>query len=209
MLIKTLPVGHLETNCYIVTDENTLECAIIDPGAESNTILDYIEDNSLLPKAIFITHGHFDHTTALPIVREATGAPVYVHKNDTCAPGIHNMHRLVGDDSYNYWSDGDCVTVGGMTFTVMETPGHSPGSVVLRCGSALFTGDTLFRDSCGRTDLEGGDMGQILLSLLRIADLDGNFEVYPGHGDSSTLERERSFNYYIRYAREALQNNEA
>ena len=201
MLIKTLPVGHLETNCYVVTDENTLECVIIDPGAESNTILNYIEENNLKPKAIFITHGHFDHVMALSAVREATGAPVYVSKKDVCPPGLRSMHRLIEDDTFNYWTEGDSVTIGSMTFTVMETPGHSRGSVTIRCGDVLFTGDTLFRDSCGRTDLEGGDMGQILESLLRIAALEGDFEVYPGHGDSSTLERERRFNYYINYAR--------
>ena len=201
MLIKTLPVGHLETNCYVVTDENTLECVIIDPGAESNTILNYIEENNLKPKAIFITHGHFDHVMALSAVREATGAPVYVSKKDVCPPGLRSMHRLIEDDTFNYWTEGDSVTIGSMTFTVMETPGHSRGSVTIRCGDVLFTGDTLFRDSCGRTDLEGGDMGQILESLLRIAALEGDFEVYPGHGDSATLERERRFNYYINYAR--------
>jgi len=206
MLIKTLPVGHLETNCYVVTDENTLECAIIDPGAESNTILDYVESNNLKPKAIFITHGHFDHVTALSAVREATGAPVYVSKKDACPPGLSRLHRLVEDDSFNYWGEGDSVTVGSMTFTVMETPGHSPGSVTIRCGDVLFTGDTLFRDSCGRTDLEGGDMDQILASLLRLAALDGDFEVYPGHGDSSTLDRERRFNYFINYARMQKEN---
>lgn len=206
MLIKTLPVGHLETNCYVVTDENTLECVIIDPGAESNTILDYVEANNLKPKAIFITHGHFDHVTALSAVREATGAPVYVSRKDACPPGLARMHRLVEDDSFNYWREGDSVTVGSMTFTVMETPGHSPGSVTIRCGDVLFTGDTLFRDSCGRTDLEGGDMDQILASLLRLAALDGDFEVYPGHGDSSTLDRERRFNYFINYARMQKEN---
>lgn len=201
MLIKTLPVGHLDTNCYIVTNEETLECVVIDPGAESNTILDYLEDNRLSAKAIFITHGHFDHTTALPSVRESTGAPVYICKKDTCAPGLHNMHRLTADSSFNYWSEGDKISAAGMTFYIMETPGHSPGSVTIKCGDALFTGDTLFRGSCGRTDLDGGDMHQILDSLLRLAELPGDYEVYPGHGDSSTLSRERSFNYYINYAK--------
>lgn len=201
MLIKTLPVGHLDTNCYIVTNENTLECVVIDPGAESNTILDYLEDNKLTAKAIFITHGHFDHTTALPAVREGTGAPVYVCRKDTCAPGLHNMHRLTADDSFHYWSEGDEVSAAGMSFTVLETPGHSPGSVTIKCEDVLFTGDTLFRDSCGRTDLDGGDMAKILVSLLRLAALPGDYEVYPGHGDSTTLSRERSFNYYIGYAR--------
>ena len=93
---------------------------------------------------------------------------------------------------------------GGLTFTVLETPGHSPGSVTYRCEDALFTGDTLFRDSCGRTDLPGGDMETLMGSLLKLYDLPGDYEVYPGHMDSSTLARERAFNYYMRYANEQV-----
>jgi glyoxylase-like metal-dependent hydrolase (beta-lactamase superfamily II) len=98
------------------------------------------------------------------------------------------------------YKEGDVIRVGNLEFTVMETPGHSSGSVTLRCGDALFTGDTLFRDSCGRTDLGDGSMDVLLESLKRLAELDGDFEVYPGHADSSSLSRERSFNYYMRYA---------
>ena len=98
------------------------------------------------------------------------------------------------------YSEGDVMRVGSLEFRVMETPGHSPGSVTLICGDALFTGDTLFRDSCGRTDLPGGDMNTLQRSLRRLAELPGDYEVYPGHMDSTTLERERRFNYYMRYA---------
>ncbi|MEA4822426.1 MAG: MBL fold metallo-hydrolase, partial [Erysipelotrichales bacterium] len=98
------------------------------------------------------------------------------------------------------YSDGAIMHVGSLDFHVIQTPGHSPGSVTLRCGNALFTGDTLFRDSCGRTDLPGGDMDTLMLSLKKLALLPGDYEVYPGHMDSSTLERERRFNYYINCA---------
>lgn len=199
MLIKTLPVGQLETNCYIVTDEKTLQCAVIDPGADSNTILDYLEGAGLAVEAIFLTHGHFDHTTAAATVREATGAPIYIHKNDIAAPGGDNSHKYHADPDVKTYGEGDVFTIGGLTFTVMETPGHSFGSVTLRCEDALFTGDTLFRDSCGRTDL-GGDMQTLMRSLKRLYDLPGDYEVYPGHMDASTLTRERTFNYYMRYA---------
>ena len=200
MLIKTLPVGHLETNCYIVTDEETLKCAVIDPGADSNTILDYIESNNLTVEAIFLTHGHFDHTMALDAVMEATGAPAYMCKPDANIGGYNSSRRIADSDNVTWYSEGDVVGVGGLEFTVMETPGHSPGSVTLRCDSALFSGDTLFRDSCGRTDLGGGSMETLLESLRRLSKLDGDFEVYPGHAESTTLDRERSFNYYMRYA---------
>jgi len=196
MLIKTLPVGLLETNCYIVTDEESRKCVIIDPGAESNTILDYIESNKLAPEFIFLTHGHFDHHMALNAVRDVTGAPAYVHENDL---GRRDQHMIERDRNLNFYAEGDAFMIGGLEMTVIETPGHSSGSVTLICESALFTGDTLFRDSCGRTDL-GGDMEELLRSLKRLSDLDGDYEVYPGHAESTTLSRERSFNYYMRQA---------
>ena len=198
MLIKTLPVGHLETNCYIVTDENTKKCAIIDPGADANTILDYIESNKLTPAAIFLTHGHFDHHGALEALMDELKIPAYIHAQEITEND--NPYKLPDNGKLSRYKDGDVVSVGGLEFTVLETPGHSEGSVTLMCENALFTGDTLFRDSCGRTDLGGGSMDVLLVSLLRLSDLPGEFEVYPGHAEASTLSRERSHNYYIRYA---------
>ena len=201
MLIKTLPVGFLGTNCYVVTDENTRKCAIIDPGADSNTILDYIESNKLSAEVIFLTHGHFDHNLALEAVMESTGAPAYINQKDSFMSGKpNNPHNFEQNPDIHWFSEGDVMAVGGLEIVVMETPGHSPGSVTLMCESALFTGDTLFRDSCGRTDLDGGDMDTLLMSLRRLSALDGDYEVYPGHADASTLDRERRFNYYMRLA---------
>lgn len=199
MRIKTLPLGHLETNCYIVTDETTLECAAIDPGDESNTVMNYLEDHHLTLRAILLTHGHFDHTGAVNALLEETGAELYLHEKE--AADVSNEHyRFFAPDGAKYYREGDTVQVGTLTFTVMETPGHTPGSVTLLCGPALFTGDTLFKDSAGRTDLPGGDMETEMASLRRLAALEGNYEVYPGHMDGTTLERERSVNYYMRYA---------
>lgn len=204
MLIKTIHVGHLDTNCYVVTDEKTLHCAVIDPGADANVILDYIEDNKLHVDAILITHGHFDHILAVPSLHEATGAPVYINKNDTYSGSIRDNMKYPADENTKFYATGDTVTVSGLTFEVFETPGHSPGSVTLRCGEALFTGDTLFRDSCGRTDLGEGNMDTLLHSLKLLDSLDGDYEVYPGHMDSTTLDRERKFNYYMKYARQEV-----
>ena len=194
MLIKTLPVGMLDTNCYIVTDESTLKCAIIDPGADGNTILNYVESNNLIPEAVFITHGHFDHYMALDAVLEATDAPVYVHKADVGPQGQRDRHRVDGSFNLRNYSEGDVINVGNLKFTVLETPGHSPGSVTLKCEDALFTGDTLFRGDCGRTDLPGSCEETMLKSLRRLAQLNGNFEVYPGHEEATTLDNERAFN---------------
>jgi len=200
MLIKTLPVGMLGTNCYIVTDENTLKCAIIDPGGDSNIILDYVESNNLKPEAIFLTHGHFDHHMGLEEVMDSTGAPAYINRNDAVDGGMPDQYKLDDGGKLKWYSEGDVFAIGGLDFVILETPGHSPGSVTIKCENALFTGDTLFRDSCGRTDLGGGNMEILLTSLKRLSDLDGDFEVYPGHAESSTMERERKFNYYIKHA---------
>ncbi len=200
MLIKTLPVGQLETNCYVVTNEKTLECVVIDPGDESNTILDYLEDNRLRCVAVFLTHGHYDHVGAVEGVTEETGATVYMNREDD--------HSVRGDYHFpftlpaggRYYRDGDRLELAGLVFDVIGTPGHTPGGVTIRCENALFTGDTLFKGSCGRTDLPGGDTEEELASLKKLCLLPGEYEVYPGHMDPSTLERERMFNYYCRAA---------
>ena len=193
MLIKTLEVGHLGTNCYVVTDESSLLCAVIDPGDESGTILDYIEDNKLQCRAILLTHGHFDHVGAVKAVMEETGAALYMHKND-CGEWPNKFDAPEGT---HFYDEGDCVEVGALTFRVLFTPGHTEGGVTLMCADALFTGDTLFKDSCGRTDLPGGDMPTEAKSLRRLALLEGDFDVYPGHMEATTLDRERRFNRYV------------
>ena len=204
MLIKTLPVGQLETNCYVVTDENALVCAVIDPGDESNTILDYIEDNKLSCKAILITHAHFDHVSAVNAMLEATGAELYMCEKDLELAKTGASGRFTPPENTHFYKDGDEVKVAGLTFKVMETPGHTPGGVTLICGDALFPGDTHFRGSCGRTDLPGGDMRAELRSLKRIASLEGDYEVYPGHAESSMLSIEREHNPYVRHALEKM-----
>ena len=204
MLIKTLPVGQLETNCYVVTDENALVCAVIDPGDESNTILDYIEDNKLSCKAILITHAHFDHVSAVNAMLEAPGAELYMCEKALELAKTGASGRFTPPENTHFYKDGDEVKVAGLTFKVMETPGHTPGGVTLICGDALFTGDTLFRGSCGRTDLPGGDMRAELRSLKRIASLEGDYEVYPGHAESSMLSIEREHNPYVRHALEKM-----
>ena len=200
MLIKTIPVGFIEANCYIVSNEETLECVVIDPGDESNTILNYLEDNKLKCRAVLLTHGHYDHTGAALAVAGETGVPIYINEKDCAPKGSYDPMRFSLPEGGRFLSDGDVLELAGMKFEIMETPGHTPGGVTIRCGEALFTGDTLFKGSCGRVDFAGGDMEQELQSLKRICSLPGNYEVYPGHMDSTTLEQERCFNYYCRQA---------
>lgn len=202
MLIKTIPVGQLETNCYVVTEEASLLCAVIDPGDESSTILDYLESNKLKCTHIFITHGHFDHTMAVRAVQEATGAQVYMHEKDTNPTLEDASLRYSPPDGTIFYEEGDQIQVGNMVFYVMETPGHSEGSVCLVCEKekVIFSGDTLFKGSCGRTDFPGSDPAKMMASLGRLYHMPGNFEVYPGHMDATTLDVERVNNPYLSMA---------
>lgn len=201
MLIKTMPLGHLQANCYIVTDEATLECAVIDPGGESNTVLDYLEDNKLKCKYILLTHGHFDHTGAVEEVQRSTGATIAMNAKDAAKNALEMMYKYkVPPCGAEYLKDGDMISVGNLLFEVITTPGHSKGGLTFRCGDALFTGDTLFRDSCGRTDFPGCDGEEMMKSLKKLAELEGDFDVYPGHMEATTLERERRCNFFVQEA---------
>ena len=203
MLIKCFTVGSYETNCYIVSDEETLECAVIDPGADGSTILNYLEEARLVCRAILLTHGHFDHTGAVEALMEETGAPLYMHEADNGVTIGGDYYRFSAPEGTRFYKNGDILVLGSLSFTVLETPGHTPGSVTLLLSGtedgdrALFTGDTLFRDSCGRTDFPGGSTDEILRSLKRLAALPGDYEVYPGHMGATTLERERNVNLFM------------
>ena len=205
MTVYGMPLGMIEANCYIVADEGTKLCAVIDPGDESNCVMDYLERNHLRCKYIFITHGHFDHTMAANAVAEQTGAKICMHIADANADVGSAPYRFTPPEDTLWYKEGDELSVGNLTFKILETPGHSPGSVSILCEDSIFTGDTLFRDSCGRTDLPGGDMPTLLHSLKKICDLPGNLDVYPGHMDATTLDHERHYNYYVKYAYEVCQ----
>lgn len=181
--VQTLVVGMISTNCYIVYDTETREAAVIDPGAESGKILDAVREKNLAVKYIFLTHGHFDHVTALEKVRNATGAPAVIHEDESVKAGDLTFAR-----------DGGTFSLGAYTADVLHTPGHTPGSVCYRVKDFLFTGDTLFEDDCGRCDLPGGDYGVMLQSLRRLAGLEGDYKIFPGHDVSTTLSRERAHN---------------
>ena len=200
MNIKTIPVGQLETNCYVVVNEETLACVVIDPGDESNAIMDYIESNRLRCEAIMLTHGHFDHVGAVNEILEQTGCALYINPRDEGYEVGKSGMKFKMPEGGKYYDDGDIIVEAGLEFKVLATPGHTPGSVCLICGGALFTGDTLFRGSCGRAGLPGGSMREEMRSLKKICELEGDYEVYPGHMDSSSLERERRFNHYCREA---------
>lgn len=194
MKIYTLPLGQLETNCYLVADGDG-NAAVIDPATAPERILQTARDSSLTIQAILLTHGHFDHVGAVAGLTQALRCPVWMHENELTLPEYLTDGPLYYTDGYG---EGDTVTVGGLQFTVLHTPGHTPGSVCLRCGDALFTGDTLFAGSCGRTDFSGGSGSEMCRSLRRLAQLPGDLAVYPGHGGATTLAREKRENPYLR-----------
>lgn len=202
MQISVLPLGALQTNCYVVADEQAGSCAVIDPGDSGSQVAQALENLGLTLRYILLTHGHFDHVGGVRALHEAAGAPVYLHKNDLTLPASITAGPLTYTDTY---AEGDVLAMDAVTFRVLETPGHTPGSVCLLASQdgaepALFTGDTLFQASCGRTDFPGGSMEDMAMSLHRLSALDGDFRVYPGHGGETTLEQERRYNPYMREA---------
>lgn len=194
MKIRTLTLGDYQTNCYLVSDEDGVT-AVIDPGYEPQTILSVLQAEHLQLGAILLTHGHFDHVGGVKALAKDAACPVWMHKAEQTMPPQITAGELYFTDSYD---DGDTVQVGKLTFSVLHTPGHTPGSVCLRCENALFSGDTLFAGSCGRTDLPGGSMAQMRESLARLRKIPENLTVYPGHGEATALERERLRNPYFR-----------
>ena len=192
--IKTLPLGAYQTNCYLVWNESADTCVVIDPGYQPETVLAEAERLGKKIAAIFLTHGHFDHVGAVRELAAETDCPVYLHEADLSMP----PQMTAGPLYYtNLYKEGDFVEAAGLSFKVLHTPGHTPGSVCLMCENAMFSGDTLFWGSCGRTDLPGGNWGVIQKSLKRLASLSGDYDVYPGHGDATRLSFERKYNPYM------------
>ena len=203
MKVYALPLGDYQTNCYIVHDENRTDCFVVDPGYQAEDILDFCADKGLTIAAILLTHGHFDHVGAVKTLLLETECKLYMHEKDWAVgknPLTGWIYPLAGFgyDGLQLCGEGDTLSAAGLTFTVLETPGHTCGSVCLRCGDVLFTGDTLFDGSCGRTDLPGGDGKTMLDSLQRLKNIPEDLVIYPGHGTASTLAEQRRWNPYLR-----------
>ena len=192
--MKHLALGAYQTNCYLVWEENSPTCVVIDPGYEPDTILVEAKKLGKEITAVLLTHGHFDHVGAVKELAAETGCRVYLCEADLSMPPQMTAGPLYYTDIYG---EGDFVEEAGLSFKVLHTPGHTPGSVCLMCENVLFSGDTLFWGSCGRTDLPGGSWTTIRASLLRLAELSGDYDVYPGHGDSTTIGHEKKNNPFI------------
>lgn len=195
-------MGELQTNCYLVYNRPE-QAALIDPGGEAGRILEIIRENRAEIRAILLTHAHFDHMMAAEEIKRAFSAPlmVYEEEGEALADGMMNLSlpmtgRSCRIEAERLLRDGDDVVVGDMTFRVLHTPGHTAGSCCYElCGTdALFTGDTLFWHSYGRTDFPGGSGREMIASVRGLLALPGDLAVYPGHGPSTTLDEERRAN---------------
>ena len=209
MIHEILPVGVLQCNCSIFGDETSREAVVVDPGDNISDILDILERHQLRVKAIVITHAHIDHIGGAEKLKAATGGPVYMNANDQplydhidTQAGWLGMETPEQAEIDVHAREGDQITLGPAAFQVLHTPGHTQGSISLwiPTESKLIAGDTLFRDSIGRTDLPGGDMKQILRSIHdKLLALPDEATVVPGHGPNTTIGRERARNPFLQY----------
>ena len=208
MIHEILPVGPLQCNCSIFGDEHSREALVIDPGDEIEEIQAILDRHELQVKGIIITHAHIDHIGGAAKLKELSGAPVYMNENDMelraqldVQAGWVGMEPPGQPEIDVMVRDGDAVTLAEQPFHVFHTPGHTQGSISLHVPSEnkLIAGDTLFRDSIGRTDLPGGNSRQILVSIKeKLLPLDDGVVVIPGHGPETTIGREREVNYFLR-----------
>ena len=191
MIKKRFTVGWLSTNCYVVGCEETKEAAVIDPGleseAEAEEILDFIKQNGFHVKYIINTHGHPDHVSGNNFMKEATGASILIHES--------NSERVQADRKLR---DGDVIHVGNYKLVVLHTPGHTPDGICLLGDNVVFTGDTLFAGSIGRTDFPGGSFQELMQSIkTKLLPLPDSFKVYPGHESSTTIGDEKKHNPFL------------
>ena len=206
MNITIIPVGALGTNCYLIISEKGA-AVLIDPGAGAEKIAGILEEKGCLLKCIMLTHGHWDHTGGVRLLLEK-------FPEADCCIGAGDKEMVTDEDRFSgmlrggRWEDhfipevkelaeGDKIELDELILAVMETPGHSLGSLCFVCQDVIFSGDTLFYENCGRCDLYGGDFDAMKASLARLAGLPGDYTVYPGHGQSTTMEYERAKNPYI------------
>jgi glyoxylase-like metal-dependent hydrolase (beta-lactamase superfamily II) len=192
--IHTLTLGLYQTNCYIVHAEGSNSCVVIDPGYDANTILGRAALLGLEVEAILLTHGHFDHVGAVAALVADTDCRVFLKEEELSLPAAMTAGPLFYTDLY----EGGSLTIAGMDIRILHTPGHTPGSVCLLIGDAMFSGDTLFAGSMGRCDFPGSNLMDMRQSLKKLRALPGDYRVFPGHAEATTLEFERKTNPYLR-----------
>ncbi|PID78069.1 MAG: MBL fold metallo-hydrolase [Deltaproteobacteria bacterium] len=207
MILKVMPVGPIMANCFILGCEKTREAVVIDPGDEDERILMVLAEDQLTVKYIVNTHGHFDHVAANRPMKEATGADILIHEDDSfmlselSAMGASFGLRVENSPPADkFLKEGDIISFGNIDMEILHTPGHSPGSVsiYIKSEKLLFSGDTLFAGSIGRTDLPGGNYKALISNVRnKIFSLDDDVKVYPGHGPETTILAEKRFNPFF------------
>jgi hydroxyacylglutathione hydrolase len=205
MIIESLEVGRIQCNCYIVGCEKTHEGVVIDPGGDADLIAEVVNKRALSIKYFICTHAHFDHVEGLKDVLQYIKAPILLHEEDSPLyenlPGQAQMFGLQAEPaptSNRYLKDGDIIKFGELSMKVLHTPGHSPGSISLQVDHVVFTGDTIFAGSIGRTDLPGGSMEKLVTSAKgKILSLGDEVKLYPGHGPATTVANEKRYNPFL------------
>jgi glyoxylase-like metal-dependent hydrolase (beta-lactamase superfamily II) len=202
--ILAATVGAFQENTYLVIDEATSRAIIVDPGAEPARIVRWVRASGATLDAVWLTHAHLDHVGAVAAVKREWPVPVYMHPADV--PTLARAPQAAAGYGLEFeappapdgeLAEGDSLSVGGLTFSVMHVPGHAPGHVVFHGNGIVLGGDLLFAGSIGRTDLPLGDARAMEESLARICELDDDLVVYPGHGPATTIRRERASNPYL------------
>lgn len=204
MYLKRLATGMLSSNCYIIGDAG--EAAVIDPGVEYKAIDEILMQQKLSLKYIILTHAHIDHILHMEELQSACGGKIVVHEEDSPLLGnamingaaLFGLNTVFGKADLCV-KDGDILMLGSLRLEIVHTPGHTPGSICVKVGNTLFSGDTLFRLGVGRTDLGAGDHERLMNSLKVLMKLDDNMKVYPGHGSATDIGYERNNNMYLWY----------
>ncbi len=203
MEIKVVALGHIQANCYLLSSEKA--AVVIDPGFESEVVNDFLIQNSDKERQILLTHAHFDHIGGALLLRESTDTKIGIGRLDANALKDNrlNLSDMFGAQLTPFsaditFEDDDVFSVGDLEFKVIHTPGHTVGGVCYLTGDVLFSGDTLFLGSIGRTDFYGGDFTTLKKSVKRLYDLDENLIVLSGHGPQTTIKNEKFYNPYIR-----------
>lgn len=204
MILEKFVVGPLEENTYVIADEATKEAIVIDPGDESDRLIDFIKDKGLQAKSIICTHAHFDHVGATGDIKKATGGKILIHRKDMevyetakdqAAFWGYDIDDIPQPDGF--LDEGDDIRLGNLNFKVMHTPGHSPGGICLYGEGILLTGDTIFKGSVGRTDFPGGSAEELKKSFRRLLELPEDTKIYSGHGPDTSVGIEKKTNFFV------------